>query len=745
MAAALLKKIFHLSPFKAGIYTTLFCCFIYFLVTHYTPTLTTPVDDKLVDVMYRIRGSQESSGSVVIVDIDDTSLQRFGQWPWPRSLMAKLTEKILAGDPASLGFTIMFAEKDRSSPSALIEDIEDIITSQTGQLPFVLSSLLTAIPNYDMAFGDILDDPRCVQGFRLLFQEDFRKQNTVSPKSDVSVQISPDHISTHAIQLVTGYRAILNTPEIRKDSREGFLNLFPVEAGVLRKAPLLALIDNTVYPSLALQMYRTGLENEAVTLQLQGRKSGRYYPAEGVRVGSHFFSTDESAQLAINFRGPYTTFLSIPATDILNGTGSLFLKDKHVLIGSTAAEMIDLVTTPFSSRMPGVEVQANTLDNLIMDDGLVIDRSREIKLNFILILACGIAISAALSFLHPVVGVFSSMVISVLICSAHYHQFAVQQQLISLTSVYFSLTFVFIVVALGNYLFERSKRLFIKQAFSQYLAPAVIGELMKSPEKLNLLVDTREVTILFCDIRNFTSLAEETTPEELSTFLNRYFSLFSDIIIKHRGMLDKYIGDAIMAVWGTPLQDDQHASGAVHAALEMVKAAREHQADLTLAGKPVEIGIGINTGMVSAGNFGCSRRFDYTVLGDNVNLASRVEAITKHYPQQILITDATRRRIEPNVTCRFIDSVFVKGRTTPVDLFEPLQSFRAEHLGTAEYSDYLDAIQLYRAGNFTGAGELFQKLYRNHEAPLYEMYVKRCAYFTHHPPEDGWCGVFAHR
>lgn len=745
MAAAFLKKILHLPPFKAGIFTTCLCCLIYFLVTLSLPTLTTALDDKIVDMMYRIRGPQPSSGSVVIVDIDDTSLQQFGQWPWPRKLMTELTEQILASDPSSLGFTIMFAEKDRSSPSAFIEGIEDILTGQMGEMPFVLSSVLAAIPNYDSIFGETLNDPRCVQGFRLLFQEDFRKQHTASPKSDTALQISPPYIPPDAVQLISGYRTILNTPNIRKGGREGFLNLFPAQAGLLRKAPLLALIDGKMYPSLALQMYRTSLDNKVVTLQLRGSTRDRYYPVAGVRVGDHFISTDESAQLAINFRGPYTTFLSIPAADVLTGSGTRFLRDKHILIGSTAAEMIDVVTTPFSSRMPGVAVQANTLDNLIMHDGFVIDRTRDKTLAMILILAGGIITSGLLSYLHPVAGVFSSLLISVLICAAHYYQFAVHQQLMNLTSVYVCLAAVFIVVALSSYLFERNKRLFIKQAFSQYLSPDVIGELMKSPEKLNLLVDTREVTILFCDIRDFTSLAEGTTPEELSVFLNRYFSLFSDIIIKHRGMLDKYIGDAIMAVWGTPLRDMQHASGAVEAALEMVEAMEKHQPPLTLAGKRVEIGIGINTGVVSAGNFGCSRRFDYTVLGDNVNLASRVESVTKYYPLEILITDATRRSVEPSVTCRFIDSVLVKGRTTPVDLFQPLHAEKAERLDKAEYSSYLDAIQLYRAGNFKAAGDLFLKLCSTHEDPLYEIYLKRCSHFLDVPPGENWSGVFTHR
>ncbi|MFT5698436.1 MAG: adenylate cyclase [Desulforhopalus sp.] len=736
------------SAFKAGIICTLLCCLVYFFTSSPKPEIFTAFDTRLMDIMFHLRGTEDSSGSVVIVDIDEKSLQEYGQWPWPRDLVATLTEKVIESKPLALGFDLMFAERDRSSPAVFLK--QHLPYAKTYQalassmkLPG-LNEILSIIPDYDEKFGKILQDPKIIQGYRFLFKEDFLKDKVSSPHIKHDLTRVPASIPIKEIQLIAAYRPILNIPEIRGGGAEGFLNLFHDDFGTVRKAPLFLLMDDAPYPSMVMEMFQTAHPAESATLLLESQKRGKYFPVQGVSLGDTLYKTDDYGQLNINFRGPSNTFLYLSASDVLNGSESSFLQGKHVLIGSTASGMIDLVATPFSSRMPGVEVHANILDNLIAYDTLTWDDDLEYWLTYALILIGGIAITGALVYLHPVVGLSLSLGIFFILAAGNYSLCFLQHSLIGFSYIFAALVVIFIIVALCNYFFEGKKRLFIKRAFSHYVSPAVVGELMKNPEKLNLQVDNREVSVLFCDIRSFTTLAENTSPAELSLFLNNYFALLTDIIIKHNGMVDKYIGDAIMAVWGTPLEDPQHASNAVRAALEMATAVRKHRDELLLAGQPVRIGIGINSGIVSAGNFGCSRRFDYTVLGDNVNLASRIEGLTRYYPVNILITQFTRGNLQLSSTCRFVDRVQVKGRINPVDLFEPLNSSDPKIVGEEEYSQYLEAIEYYRTGDFKQAARLFNRLFTSHSDPLYRMYNERCLNLLDNPPAEKWTGIFPH-
>lgn len=693
--------------------------------------------------MFYLRGIEPSSGSVIIVDIDEKSLSEYGQWPWPRNLVAQLAEKILSAKPAVLGFDLMFAEKDRCTPLAILGQHHNISGNPVSGTATDLSTIFSSIPDYDKTLGDILENPKSVQGYSLLFREDFQKNAASEPYAAHPVE-PPTNGTFKDVQFIAAYRPILNIPELRRNGGEGFLNLFHDQSGSVRKAPLFILLDKTPYPSLAMEMFMTAQAINFPRLLLGTKKYERFLPIQGVFLNDTLYKTDNYGQLDINFRGPANTFLYLSASDVLNGTETAFLNNKFVLIGTTASGMIDQVTTPFSAQMPGIEVHANILDNLIENDGLLSDETLENQLNYTIILIAGLAISASLVFLNPFLGLSISSLLFLLIGTGNYSLLFLHNKLVGFSFIYIALAAVFLVVTLCNYFFEGRKRLFIRRAFSHYVSPAVVGELLKDPEKLNLLVDNREVTVLFCDIRNFTTLAENTSPAELSLFLNSYFSLLTDIIIKHNGMVDKFIGDAIMAVWGTPLEDSEHASKAVHAALEMAASVEAHRDKLQLSGQPVRIGIGINSGLVSAGNFGCSRRFDYTVLGDNVNLASRIEGLTKYYPITILITQQTRALLQLSATCRFIDSVRVKGRLKTVELYEPLTAERSTLIGTQEYSQYLEALEYYRTQDFDKAAQSFDILFMTYEDPLYQMYRQRSLTFLENPPASPWSGVYSH-
>jgi len=705
------------------------------------PQLFSTLDNQLVDYMFTLRGPQDSSGSVVIIDIDEKSLRDYGQWPWPRSLVSDLSKKIIEAEPLSVGFDLMFGEKDRYSPAALLSRYEHLLTESSTAGVTEIEKRLSSVADPDKTLGQELRTSQSVQGYRFLFKEDFQKEGSKTPNLTHALRLARPHLTFAKVQLISAYRPILNIEDIRAGAPEGFLNLFHDTFGTARKAPLFLLMDDIPYPSLVTQMYQTSKEYNSPQLHSATRPVGKYYPTIGLSLGREYFKTDSFGQININFRGPRDTFLYLSASDILDGFALPLLKNKYVLVGSTASGNIDLIATPYSSRLPGVEIHANILDNLIKNDPLVWDRQLETVLSYGVLICGGTAISLGLIFLHPLVGVVLSCVLLFCLGAAHYQFLFLSNTLVATSFVITLLGVIFFTVILSHYFFEGKRRSFIKRAFSHYVSPGVISEIMRHPERLDLRVDTREVTVLFCDIRDFTTIAETTSPENLSLFLNNYFSLITDIIIGHGGMVDKYIGDAVMAVWGTPLENSDHSLSAVRAGLDMVKAVHNNQDTLLLSGKPIDIGIGINSGLVSAGNFGCSRRFDYTVLGDNVNLASRIENITKYYPTKILLSQATYTKVQDVIDCRFIDTVLVKGRNSPVDLFEPLSHRVESGSQTPSTLQYAQAISYYKKRNFKQAAILFGELFTLHGDPLYEMYLKRCLELEDHPPNDDWIGV----
>lgn len=727
---------------KVGLVCTVLSCLLYFSITQSKPDFLQFIDSKLIDIMFTIRGPQEGSGMVVIVDIDDKSIEQYGQWPWPKDLVAKLTEDIIAANPVAIGFDLMFSETNQYSQTAFQHSYERLAAELPDQYRARLKNAASVFIDSDKKLADILKNPGTVQGYRFLFQEDFQKGAGQIPYSKTSVRPSGPTTDFADVQLISAYRAIYNIEDIRNsEGSEGFINLLHDQQAGVRKAPLFLLMDNIPYPSLAMAMVLGADESKDVLLHIEKERSEKYFPVTGVSSPSQFYPTDPFGQITINYRGPTNTFLYLSARDVMSGAATPFLADKYVLVSSTASGTVDLITTPYSSRMPGAEVHATILDNLIQNDPLVEESNLQHILSYITLMAGGITLSIIVVFLHPILSFTMSTVFLASLGYANYNFLFLHQKTINISAVLFLLFIIFLLVTLCSYFFEGKKRTFIRRAFSHYVSPEVVNELMRHPEKLDLLVDSREVTVLFCDIRNFTQLAESVSPAEISLFLNNYFSLLTEIIIHNNGMVDKYIGDAIMAVWGTPLDDKDHAIHGVRAALEMVEALETNREKLLLNGTPVQIGIGINSGMVSAGNFGCKRRFDYTVLGDTVNLASRVEDLTKHYPTTILITQFTREKIGHEITSRLIDTVQVKGRIRTVDVYEPLQYSIDHHGTTKETSTYDQAIALYKKGDFNSARSLFEEIFSLRPDPLYNFYIQRCRILSENPPTEKWSGI----
>lgn len=743
MAKNLLQLLFHPNPLKAGLLCILACCLLWKSFEYEKPAFFSAIDAKIVDTMFLIRGEQETSGSVIIVDIDEASLKEHGQWPWPRNIVADLTRRIYDAGALVIGFDILFAEKDRTSPAVLFNRYRDLLGDCDEQLLQTVGAISEY--NHDRLLGDAIASGTSVLSYMFLLREDSLKNPGATPFPTPNITIDSEEAGFPDLKLISAYRSIINIPEVATASSEGFFNVFPDQSGTVRKVPLFMMMDDIPYPSLAFEMVRLVKKEEDVQLHLSAIGSKNQRTLLGVSMGQSFTRTDDLGQLTVNFRGPYNTFPYLSAADVLKGIGNDRLNGKYVLIGSSASALMDLVATPFSSRSPGVEVHANIIDNLVKNDAMVWENYTEIGLTYFIIIIAGLLMVVSLVYLGPFLGFTAGLAIMFAIVAGNYHFLFQKQQLLGISYILASLLAVFMTVSMFNYLFEGRRRLFIRRAFSHYVSPSVVNELLKNPERLNLSVESREVTILFCDIRNFTTLSEVTPVAELGQFLNTYFSLLTDIITKHNGMVDKYIGDAIMAVWGTPLDDKDHAESAVRAALEMISTIRERGDQFKLAGQTIEIGIGINTGMVSAGNFGSSKRFDYTVLGDNVNLASRIEGLTKFYRLKILISEFTRKKLAPDYCCRFVDTVMVKGRNKPVDLFEPLGEVGDAGERSAKHEPpYETALLLFKSRRFVEAQDLFARLYAENPEKIYQIYLERCRNFAENPPPPEWHGVHDH-
>ena len=743
MARLSAATLFHPTPFKAGVAVILLSCLVWYSFGYEKPLLFSAIDARIVDAMFRIRGGQPTSGQVVIVDIDERSLKEHGQWPWPRHKVAELTRRIYAAEPLVVGFDILFAESDRTSPRALFDAYRSLLA------PCPALDRLLAAPeadhrlDHDRQLAEAIEQGTAVLGYMFLFREDHLKVADQAPFPSLNISIAGEGSDFSSLRLVRAYRPLLNIPELSATS-QGFFNVFPDQGGTVRKVPLFLMQDGLPYPSLAFEMYRLGVGEDEARLHVSEIVGPGPHALVGVSIGQNFIRTDDFGHLAVNFRGPFNTFPYLSAAAVLNGEGGEMLRGKYVLIGASASGIMDLITTPFSSRLPGVEVHANVIDNLLRGDAMAWENYTEIGLTYVLIGGAGLLVALALAYLGPIFGFASALAILGAVVIGVYQLLFLRQQLLGISYILLALTTVFMTVTLFNYVFEGRRRSFIRRAFSQYLAPSVVNELLRSPEKLNLTVETREVTVLFCDIRNFTSLSEETPAARLGQFLNRYFSLITDIIIKHQGMVDKFIGDAVMAVWNTPVEDANHAAHAVAAALEMVAAMRQAGPSLQLAGRQVEIGIGINTGLVSAGNFGSSKRFDYTVLGDTVNLASRLESLTKFYRCPILLAESTARQLPDTLRRAFIDRVLVKGRNRPVDLFQPAGPGTDGGEDATETALYAQAVEHYQQGDFHRASEEFGRLCAVEGKWLHRLYLERCQHFLAHPPPSPWQGVHNH-
>ncbi|MDF1615654.1 CHASE2 domain-containing protein [Desulfurivibrio dismutans] len=740
------RSLLRPTPFKIGCLVILAAVAFFYSFGTEKPRLLEALDQRVVDTMFHWRGAVPAGDRVIIVDLDERSLREVGQWPWPRHQVAQMLTNIGAGGAVAIGLDMVFAEPDRTSPATLLHDLADRHPRALADSP--LQQLLTAGElDHDQVLGETLAAWPSVLGYVFERRDDGLKDPHQAPFPAARIQLAPPELSFTDLQLIAAYRPILNVPEVSLALSEGFFNVFPDVDGTVRRVPLLMSMDGIPYPSLALELARLGLGEETLTIHAEELTYGeRRHALLGVSVGPRYIPTDEQGQLSANFRGPPYTFTYVSAVDALENRRPEIFQNKIVIVGTSAAGLSDLRATPFSEVFPGVEVHATVVDNILAGDPLVHDIYTEIGLTHATVIGGGLLLTFLLVYSGPLAGGLAALGLIIAAVAGNYYFFFLQNQVVGLVYPLATLVLIFMVVTLSNYFFEGRQKRFISKAFSQYVPPELVKEMALRPDDLALGGESREMTVLFSDVRGFTAISENLEATELSRLMNDMLTPLTRIIHQHRGTIDKYMGDAIMAFWGAPLHDADHARHGLQAALDMVAVMPAIREKFQARGWPaIHIGVGLSSGPMNVGNMGSEFRMAYTVMGDAVNLGARLEGLTKLYGVPIVISRHTRDLV-PDYACRELDLVRVSGKARPVAIFEPLgPAAELDPATTAALAQYHQALNLYRQGQFTAAAQQFEELHQaDPKRLLYCLYRDRCRRFHQHPPPPDWDGVFTH-
>ncbi len=677
---------------------------------------------------------------VVIVDIDEASLNSLGQWPWPRSLLATLVDQITAAGAAAIGFDIVFPEPDRTSPGLLADMLPELSASARNELK--------RQPSHDQVFAESIARSRVVLGQSAYNPYPGAKRAEDVPKAPFATSgVDPTPYLVRFPQLLP------NIPELERSAvGRGMFTIEPDPDGVVRRVPMVLIAHGNIVPSLTLDMLRVAAGESAFLIR--SAPGG----VESVVVAGVQFPTDASARVWVYF-APHDASRFVSAQDVISGSAASQLAGKLVLIGTSASGLLDLKATPIQPSLPGVEVHAQVLENVLTSSTLS-RPAYALGVELFVVVLIGLAIVMLVPiFGAATVSITGAGIAAVLVGGAWY-LFSSRGYLFDVAYPLISSFAVLMVMVFANYFREEAQRRQIRSAFAQYLSPDLVEQLANEPDRLVLGGETREVTILFSDVRGFTSIAEtyKNDPQGLTRLMNRFLTPLSNAIIEKRGTIDKYMGDAIMAFWNAPLDDSEHARHACEAALgmverlELVNAERKQEAkESNQTFIPLKIGIGINTGEGVVGNMGSELRFDYSVLGDSVNLASRLEGQSKNYGVTNIIGSRTAALVQDHFTLLELDVIRVKGKTEPEVIYGLLGT---KELATQppfrELRDRVSqALAAYRQQKWSAAlralsscQHTFQQKTNGLDMNTFcELYERRIKAFEVDPPPPNWDGV----
>lgn len=795
MKAISLKKI---TGFRLAVLLTLAITVFYFFAGEQFQ-LFKFFELKALDMRFKIRGVRQPNPDVGIVVIDDYSIEAMGRWPWPRSYHAAVVDKLFQEGASVVGFDIIFSEPEENPVFIKLRELKYFFDrtglereSKKGSEFADILRQAVQITDNDMLLAEAMErtnnvvSPLVFMGFggkttvqstkdvdsssykdlmkegesptpsspekhnndmppaELMGGSDMPPSNLMGDELDAPDDYIPQVVRDNAfpalgpiesMTIPVATELLLPLSEyIDASVGFGFVNFFPDIDGALRWDNMALHFLGRNYPPIAIEMIRQyrGMDKSDIEI----------LPGKGIRFGTTVIPTDNQGRMLINYYGPTRTISYYSFSDVLDGAypeGTF--KDKILLVGGAATGLGDVWFTPFTQSLPGVEKHATVISN-ILNEEFVSRGKNTVYIEVVFILLIGLLLGYYLPRLSSTRAMGVTVGTIILVLAGNYLIFRFANLWVNMVYPIFNIIIVSFGVIIFQYFTEEREKKKIKQAFKQYLNPALVEQLSSSHDSLKLGGEQKELTVLFSDIRSFTSISEGMTPEQLVALINTYLSLMTKVIMDEDGVVDKFIGDAIMAIYGAPVFFEDHPVKAATTAVRMMEELKRVKPEWDKAGWPdINIGIGINTGTMVVGNMGSEDRFDYTVMGDSVNLASRLEGLSKMYGAGIIISEFTASKL-PGFIVKELDMVRVKGKAEPIKIFELLGKGTPDEYLSKEISVYNKALALYRQRNWTDAMNLFARLHKETGRLLYEMYRDRCRGFVKQPPPENWDGVY---
>ena len=707
----------------------------------YQIPLITRLDSIIYDAKIVVSMPNTVDDRVVILDIDEKSLAELGRWPWSRDKLAAMVNNLFDKYHAAiLGFDAVFAERDESSGLTHLDVLAAKQLKDSAAFQSALSELRPQL-DYDAQFAASIKGRPLVLGY-FMNSEDQNATGMLPPPVLPAGTFGGRKIDFRSY---TGYGA--NIEPLQKSAASGgFFNMVPDYDGSTRRVPMLVEYNGAYYESLSLAMVRQLLGNPKVVPGFP-KASKDYHAMEWIDLptaqGTVQIPVDETVSALIPFRGAQKSFRYISAVDVVAGRAKIAdLEHKIVILGTTAAGLKDLRVSPVDNVYPGVEVHANLIAGIL--DGAVKYRpSYVLAVDVLTMVVAGGVMVFLLPLLSASRATIASAIVLLILLTTNFVFWQVGNLVLPLAN---SLALVFLLylvnMSWGYFVESRSKRQFT-ELFGQYVPPELVDEMAKNPEGYSMDGRKADLTVLFSDVRGFTTISEGLEPDQLTALMNEYLGAMTDVIRGNRGTLDKYIGDLIMAFWGAPVDDPHHAKNGLISAIQMQTRLLELNKVFLAKGWPeIKIGVGINTGPMIVGDMGSAVRKAYTVMGDAVNLGSRLESITKQYGVGIIVGEVTREILKNDFVFRELDRVKVKGKDEPVSIYEPVgltgEPSRAEMEELKLWGQFLRA---FRSQDWDGAEVLLLNLSRANPRYIYDkVYPERIAYYRKNSPDSDWDG-----
>ena len=700
-----------------------------------------PVEElriRTFDTFQRIDPRQKTQRPVTIVDIDEKSMEKLGQWPWPRNRIADLITELTRLGAVVIAFDVVFSEPDRLNPDAIAKTFQSLDEETRARL--------SSLPSNDQVLADALRNSRVVLGESGLPEELVALDRTLPVTGLAMLGEEPQKFMFQFPGLLR------NVPVLEHAAAgRGLFTIKPERDGIVRRVPMIMLAQGLTMLSLNFEMLRVATGSG--TILVKAAKEG----IKSVRIKGLEIPTDKNGQLWVHFARNDSS-IYVPAINVLERSVSPdMIAGKLVLIGTSAVGLNDIKTTPVSPAMPGVEIHAQVLEGALTR-ALISQPIYGIVIEFITALLFGLLVIAFAPLFGPVTLVALGAVFATALVGTSWYFYSQYRELIDFTYPLMSTTAIYLTLIFSSFVREQQQRKQIRTAFSQYMSPALVEQLAQSPEKLVLGGEERELTIMFSDVRGFTTISEtfKRDPQGLTALMNRFLTPLTNAILARKGYIDKYMGDAIMAFWNAPLDDKEHELNACEAAVGMLERidelneVREQEAKETgHAFFPINVGIGLNTGICTVGNMGSDIKFNYSVLGDSVNLASRLEGQSKEYGFPIIVGSRTALAVKEKFAILELDFIMVKGKKEPEVIYaiagreDTAQSGRFQRLRNLT----IEMLACYRSRDWDGALATIERGRRTDEARslelLYNLYEARIRDYHQNPPPEDWNGAFA--